>query len=100
MDEHSNFNQNDDAISPGIDEITAWLERVTRRSLGDVRIHDSEQAGELVRRLGARAFTAGRDIYVRPELLRPLTRENAALLAHELYHVAEQSGEVTAPEAE
>ena len=69
-----------------------WLERETWRYLGDVRIHDSHQAGELARRLGARAFTVGRDIYVRPELVRPMTRRSASLLAHELYHVAEQTG--------
>lgn len=69
-----------------------WLERLTRRYLGDVRIHDSHQAGELARRLGARAFTVGRDIYVRPELMRPMNRRSASLLAHELYHVAEQTG--------
>lgn len=98
MDEHSDFDQSNITRPPRVEEIVSWVERVTRRSLGDVRIHDSAQAGALTRRLGARAFAAGRDIYVRPELLRPLTRENAALLAHELYHVAEQSGEVAAPE--
>ncbi len=94
----NDFGQNDDAESPRLQDIISWLERVTRRSLGDVRIHDSEQAGQLARRLGARAFTAGRHVYVRPELLRPLTHESAALLAHELYHVAEQSGEVAVSE--
>lgn len=74
------------------------LERLTRRYLGDVRIHDSHQAGELARRLGARAFTMGRDIYVRPELVKPMSPQGAALLAHELYHVAEQSGAVTGPQ--
>src|SRR5687768_13174499 len=69
-----------------------WLERLARRSLGDVRIHDSRQAGELARRLGARAFTVGRDVYMHPELASPRTPESEALLAHEMYHVAEQSG--------
>ena len=69
-----------------------WLERLTRRSLGDVRVHDSRQAGELARRLGARAFTVGRDVYVRSEVATPRTPEGEALLAHEMYHVAEQSG--------
>lgn len=74
------------------------LERLTRRYLGDVRIHDSHQAGELARRLGARAFTVGRDIYVRPELVKPMSPQGAALLAHELYHVAEQSGAASGPQ--
>lgn len=70
--------------------VSAWLEELLRR--GDVRVHDSSQAGELVSRLGARAFTVGRDVYVRPELLRAKTPESRALLAHELWHVAEQTG--------
>jgi|GEM_PF-1878130 len=78
----------------GIAEGAAWLKRRFERA-GDVRIHDSRQAGELARRLGARAFTAGRDIYVQPELLKPFTRESAALLEHELSHVAEQTGLAT-----
>jgi hypothetical protein len=78
----------------GMAEGAAWLKRRVERA-GDVRIHDSQQAGELARRLGARAFTAGRDIYVQPELLKPFTRESAALLEHELSHVAEQTGLAT-----
>ena len=72
-----------------------WLQRLVRRSLGDVRIHDSSQAGELARRLGARAFTVGRDVYVRPDAADPRTPQGEALLAHEMYHVAEQSGLAT-----
>jgi hypothetical protein len=67
------------------------LQQLMQR-LGDVRIHDSSLAGDLTRRLGARAFTIGRDVYVRPELLRPMTPRSEALLAHELFHVGEQTG--------
>jgi hypothetical protein len=74
-----------------------WLEKVRRRSLGDVRLHESSQAGELARRLGARAFTVGRDIYAQPELVKSHNPQGAALLAHEMTHVAEQTG--IAPEA-
>jgi hypothetical protein len=63
-----------------------------RQRMGDVRIHDSGLAGDLTRRLGARAFTIGRDVYVRPDLLRPRTPQSEALLAHELFHVSEQTG--------
>jgi hypothetical protein len=85
--------------SNSIAGVVSWVESVTRRSLADVRIHKSEQAGRLARRLGARAFTAGRDVYLRPELVEPVTAEGEALLAHELYHVAEQSGEGVTEEA-
>src|SRR3954453_13506692 len=85
---------NDEQNTPagGTPAMTAWVERLLGRSLGDVRVHDSSQAGELAQRLGARAFTAGRHVYVRPELLRPPARSGAALLAHELTHAVEQAG--------
>ena len=68
------------------------IQRLARRLPGDVRIHNTSQAGELARQLGARAFTVGRDIYVRPDLVQPMTPEGESLLAHEMYHVAEQTG--------
>ena len=94
--------ENDGGFPSGVPDesnLTPWIERLIGRSLGDVRIHDSSQAGTLAGRLGARAFAVGRDVYVRPELLRPLTPRSVALLAHELTHAAEQSGAapVTAP---
>ncbi len=70
---------------------SAWVRRLVGR-LGEVRVHDTAQAGELARRLGARAFTVGRDVYVRPELMRPASARSMSLLAHELYHVGEQTG--------
>lgn len=93
---NDDFYTEEDDPSPLRDmtEGESWLKRRIGGA-GDVRIHDSQQAGELVRRLGARAFTAGRDIYVQPELLKPFTRESAALLEHELFHVAEQTGLAT-----
>lgn len=71
---------------------SAWLERMTGRSMGDIRIHDSAQAGDLARRLGARAFTVGRDVYVRSELTNNDAPEGRALLAHEVTHAIEQTG--------
>jgi len=94
MDEYDNPDEYEESQEAGPQGL---LERLTRRYLGDVRIHDSHQAGELARRLGARAFTVGRDIYVRPELVRPMTRRGASLLAHELHHVAEQTGSAVGP---
>jgi hypothetical protein len=68
------------------------LEHLSGRSLSDIRIHDSAQAGRLAERLGARAFTVGRDIYVRPELADASTPEGRGLLAHEITHAVEQTG--------
>src|SRR5690348_7655074 len=77
--------------------VQAWVERLLGRSLSDVRVHDSSQAGDLARRLGARAFTVGRHVYARPELLRAPAPQAAALLAHELTHTVEQAGTPAAP---
>ncbi len=94
--------ENDAGFSGGMPDesnLTPWLERLIGRSLGDVRIHDSSQAGSLAGRLGARAFAMGRDVYVRPDLLRPLTPRSVALMAHEVTHAVEHGGAapVTAP---
>ncbi len=89
MDMDNRFKYDEDRMPElGLD---AWIRRMAGDGQ-DVRIHDSAQAGELVRRLGARAFTAGKDVYIRPELVRPMSREGASVLAHELFHVAEQTG--------
>ncbi len=81
----------DDEALAAPSALIPWLERQLGRRLGDMRIHDSRQAGELAERLGARAFAVGRDVYVRPELLRQGRARGRALLAHEAMHVAEQT---------
>jgi hypothetical protein len=57
---------------------------------GDVRLHDDAAAADLSRRLGAVAFTFGRDIFVAadaPDLSSPA---GSRLLGHELTHVRQQ----------
>lgn len=88
MDEYNPSSQTDNSSERNVRDVKRWLERVTRRSMGDVRVHDSSHAGQLARRLGARAFTAGRHVYVRPELVHPARQEGMALLAHEIWHAA------------
>jgi hypothetical protein len=90
MDDRFDYDEYEDrpATAPGRGSL---LDRVRQR-MADVRIHDSGLAGDLTRRLGARAFTIGRDVYVRPDLLHPMTPQSEALLAHELFHVSEQTG--------
>jgi hypothetical protein len=58
---------------------------------GDVRIHTGSHANIAARRLGARAFTLGTDIYFGNGAYRPETVEGRRLLAHELAHVVQQS---------
>src|SRR5690242_18520659 len=78
--------------SPEQAGVGPWVSRLIGRSLRDVRVHDTSQAGDLAGRLGARAFTAGRHVYVQPALVHPLTPQGVALLAHEMTHAVEQTG--------
>lgn len=63
---------------------------VVGHDLGPVRVHTDEPADRLARSLDARAFTVGRDVFVRSED-RPVVRSGLSpLLAHELAHVVQQ----------
>lgn len=58
---------------------------------GRVRIHADGEADPMSRSLGARAFTAGADIYFRQGEFRPETSAGRLLIAHELTHSIQQS---------
>jgi hypothetical protein len=62
--------------------------------LGDVNIHTDDTAVQLSRDLGSQAFTYGRDVFFNREKYQPETHAGRHLLAHELTHVAQQSGGV------
>jgi hypothetical protein len=53
---------------------------------GNVRVHEGPRSGELNRKLGATAFTVGRDIFFGGATSSPTEH----LLAHELTHVVQQ----------
>ena len=57
---------------------------------GAVRIHTGGAAERAARMLGARAFTAGRDIAFGAGEFAPDTVEGVRLIAHELTHVVQQ----------
>ena len=61
------------------------------RNLGDVRIHDSRQAADLAKRLGADAFTVRGHIFGPAEKLSQMTPQGGGLLAHEITHVVQQT---------
>ena len=83
----------DDAGSRPLDGgARSGLERHFGRGFGDVRVHDDEPAHEEARRLGARAFTVGSDLYFGRGAYSPGTPGGMALLAHELAHVLQQRG--------
>jgi hypothetical protein len=70
------------------------MEAAFGADFSQVRIHEGAQPG----RLGALAFTSGKEIYFAPGCYRPETPPGQRLLGHELAHVLQQSqGRVTVP---
>ena len=68
----------------------ALLEPRFGRRLDRVRIHDGARAADLADRLGALAFTRGRDIYFGAGRYDPGSRFGLHLLAHEVTHTLQQ----------
>ena len=64
--------------------------------LSDVRIHDDAESAAAAARLGADAFTIGRDIYFGDGRYRPDSVSGRRLIAHEVAHVIQQRGSVHA----
>ncbi|WRH67998.1 MAG: DUF4157 domain-containing protein [Planktothrix sp. GU0601_MAG3] len=58
-----------------------------------VRVHDDTEGDRLSRSLDARAFTTGSDVFFRQGNYEPESPSGKRLLAHELTHVVQQSGE-------
>ena len=56
-----------------------------------VRVHTSAESDDLTRRLGAKAFTTGKDVYFREGAYAPHSANGQELIAHELTHVVQQS---------
>jgi len=57
---------------------------------GEVRAHNSPEADDLSRRLGAKAFTTGQDVFFRQGAYDPGSTAGRELIAHELTHVVQQ----------
>ena len=74
--------------------VRAAVEAETGADLSAARVHAGAGAAEAADRLGARAFTVGRDVHLGAGELRPGTREGDRLLAHELAHAAEPTAQV------
>ena len=58
-----------------------------------VRVHTDARSDQLNRSIQSRAFTTGRDVFFRQGEYQPRSRGGQALIAHELAHVVQQSGE-------
>jgi hypothetical protein len=61
-------------------------------SFADVRVHVGPSADDSAGKVGADAFTMGRDIFFRAGRYAPGSRAGRALLAHELAHTVQQRG--------
>lgn len=58
----------------------------------DVRVHDDAATAQMAESIGARAFTHGNDVYFGKGAYAPGSPSGDHLLAHELAHVAQQTG--------
>lgn len=71
------------------------MEAAFNTDFSDVRIHEGPEA----ERIGAIAFTRGRDIHFAPGKYNPTSQSGQELLGHELDHVLQQRmGRVAAPQ--
>lgn len=66
----------------------------------NVRVHTDNRAEKVARRLGAKAFTVGQDIYFGAGRYAPETSEGVRLIAHELTHVVQQGADAGAMAAD
>ncbi|HTQ11257.1 MAG TPA: DUF4157 domain-containing protein, partial [Fimbriimonadaceae bacterium] len=73
-------------------EVAARLSPFVGFDASYARVHADPEAGAAANRLHAEAFATGRDIYFAPGNYEPSSPKGLSLLAHELTHVAQQSG--------
>jgi Domain of unknown function (DUF4157) len=75
----------------------AYFEPRFSRGFSDVRVHVDTEGAASARAVNARAYTVGHDIVFGQNHYRPWSSEGKELLAHELAHVAQQSGVAGGP---
>lgn len=76
---------------PMTPEVRGFFEPRLGRSLSDVRIHANAASAGLARKLDARAFTLGRDVFFGSGEYQPRTTPGRWLLAHELTHTVQHA---------
>ena len=94
-----------DSDSPDLDSLPpgqpfagparAHMESRFKADFSSVRVHTDSDAGLAADKLGANAFTKGRDIYFARGMYNPASGEGQHLLAHELVHTLQQPTEPT-----
>ena len=73
--------------------VKSEMEASLGASFSDVQIHQGPAAETATQEIAAHAFTVGKDIVFAPGLYAPSTKDGRRLLAHELTHVVQQTGE-------
>jgi len=68
----------------------AFFEPRFGRDFSQVRVHTDATVDRLAKKIGARAFTTGRDIFFREGAYGPRSETGMKLLSHELTHVVQQ----------
>jgi len=76
---------------PLSDGVLLPMERAFGADFGGVRVHADDQADKLNQSIQARAFTTGRDIFLRRGEFWQGSRGGLELIAHELTHVLQQN---------
>lgn len=77
------------------DGVRSEFEGKMGQDFSDVRVHTDTRADEAARSIDAQAFTHGTDIVFRSDTYDPRGRSGKKLLAHELTHVVQQTGDRT-----
>lgn len=76
--------------------VRAEMEDAFGADFSGVRVHTGHEANDLNRAVSARAFATGGDVFFRDGEYDPGSSGGRELLAHELTHVVQQSGGVSA----
>jgi hypothetical protein len=77
---------------PLVAETKNFMEHAFSTDFSGVRVHTDGEAGDMSRKIGAKAFTYGNDVYFNGGHYTPESVSGQRLLAHELTHVVQQRG--------
>ncbi|MCU1502610.1 MAG: hypothetical protein JWM12_1964 [Ilumatobacteraceae bacterium] len=75
-------------------EARSTMESAFDADFSGVRVHAGRRAADLNNRIQAKAFTVGQDIFFRDGVPDTSSSDGQHLLAHELTHVVQQTGQV------
>jgi hypothetical protein len=79
---------------PLSENLRAPMEQAFGADFSGVKVHTSSEWDQLNRSIGAKAFTTGQDLFFGQGQYNPGSSSGKELVAHELTHVVQQSGQV------